>query len=88
MNLIPVDEDNNITGNAINGDLVIDNLYGKDTKYTYDITSFVNIILTGGRTSKWGLQLMPANTTENQRLIINDKTGSNPVKLKLYIIGL
>jgi hypothetical protein len=88
MNLYPVDEDNYINGSAINGNLDIDNLYGKDTKYTYDVTPFVNIMLTEGRASKRGLQIMPAITTENQRLIINDKTGSNPIQLKLYIIGL
>jgi hypothetical protein len=88
MNLMPVDENNYINSSAINGNLVIDNLYGKDTKYTYDVTTFVNVMLAEGRASKRGLQLTPAITTENQRLIINDKTGSNPIKLNLYIIGL
>lgn len=88
IDLSPVDEDNYINANPIKGDLAIDNLYGKDTKYTYDVTAFVNVILTEGRASRRALQLTPSLNTDNQRLIINDKTGINPIKLRLYIIGL
>ena len=88
MNLNPVDEANYMNGTAINGMLIIDDLYGKDTRYTYDVTDFVKVMLNEGRASKRGLLLMPATTNENHRLIMNDKIGSNPVKLKLYLIGL
>ncbi len=88
LNLYPVDADDNIVDSAINGELIIDDLYGKDTRYTFDVTYFVNSVLYLGRASNRSMLLKPASATDPHRLIINDRTGSNPIKLKLYILGL
>ncbi len=73
------------------GSLTIDNLYGKETYYSYDITSFINDKIAEGQFSKSALLLY--HSTGNfdkalQRLIVNNQSGSNPVQLKLYLLGL
>jgi len=70
------------------GALVIDNLTHVGTKYTYDITQYVNNILTGGIFSQVPLALIPLNADIENRLLINNAVGNKSVKLKLYILGL
>lgn len=78
-------------GNPQNGNLVIDDLYGRDTKYTFDITSFINTVINEGRYSTKALFLGINATgfaTESQRLIVNEQSSTDGIKLKLYVLGL
>lgn len=70
------------------GDLIVDNLNHIETKYTYDITLYVNSILDGGIFSQVPLALIPLNGDIENRLILNDAVGNKSVKLKLYVLGL
>jgi hypothetical protein len=73
------------------GDLTIDYLYGENTYYSYDITSFINNKIAEGASSTSALLLN--NSLGNldaglQRLIINDQNNNRPIQLKLYVLGL
>ena len=96
------DDDNYTTGTALSysagaqvqtqyGNLFIDDLYGESTSYTYDVTSFVNTILSEGVFSRKALLMYPlaSNAAGNdQRLLITNNTGKKPITLKLYVLGL
>lgn len=75
-----------------NGDLYIDNLFGENTNYTYDISAYINNLIAEGQFSKSALVLFPtlsAYDTGLQRLILNDQqTSKSSVQLKLYVLGL
>lgn len=82
-----------IAGTAVlaTGSLYIDALYGKDTRYTYDITAFIQGILTTGEFANKSLMLVPgsyAGYDAYKRLLINDQSLTNGIKLKLYVLGL
>jgi hypothetical protein len=73
------------------GSLNIDNLYGENTAYTYDVTSFVNTVISEGVFSKKALIMHPASAnalSNDQRLLIGNSKTALAVKLKLYILGL
>jgi len=74
------------------GSLYIDNLYGENTGYTYDVTGFVNTVLSEGAFSRKALLLYPyaSNaTSSDQRLLINNAVSKQQaIKLKLYVLGL
>lgn len=77
-------------GTAQTGNLSIDYLYGQNTNYTFDITSYVNTVINEGQFSTKSLLLgtgsgLNYNTTS--RLIFNDLNGGG-IKLKLYVLGL
>jgi hypothetical protein len=94
------DDDNYVTGGALSasdgniqyGSLVIDDLYGENTGYSYDVTSFVNLLLDEGVFTKRALIVYPlaGNAWQtDQRLLINNSTAkTNAIKLKLYVLGL
>ncbi|MBX9784808.1 MAG: DUF4270 domain-containing protein [Chitinophagaceae bacterium] len=98
LNLVTSNADNSfdnfilgLNGNIQNGNLVVDNLYGKDTRYTFDITSFINTVINEGRYSTKALFLginATGFSTESQRLIINEQSSTDGIKLKLYVLGL
>jgi len=99
MELRLTDDDNYITGTPLTaggetqyGSLYIDNLYGQNTGYTYDVTSFVNLLLSEGVFSKRALVLFPlaSNTlSTDQRLLIgNSASKTKAIQLKLYVLGL
>jgi hypothetical protein len=72
----------------LTGDLVVDQLYGKNTYYSYDITSFINSKIAEGQFSQSALLLTPSSGGFGNgfdRLIIQ---GENSVQLKLYVLGL
>ncbi|WP_190277415.1 DUF4270 family protein [Taibaiella lutea] len=71
-----------------NGDLVIDNINHIETKYTYDITEYVNSTLQNGIFNQAPLVLRPLNEIIENRLILNNAIGNKSVKLKLYVLGL
>ncbi len=76
------------------GSLFIDNLYGQNTSYTYDVTSFVNAVLAEGAFSQKALLMYPYQSTAiatDQRLLITNsinKTDNNQIKLTLSVLGL
>jgi len=70
------------------GNLVIDNLNHVGTKYTFDITQYVNSTLEGGIFTQVPLSLVPLNDNIENRLILNNAIGNRSVKLKLYVLGL
>ena len=83
--------DGNTTPALQTGSLYIDALYGENTSYSYDITSFINTKLAEGQFSKSALLLSPSVSSLDagpQRLIVNDETAGRSVQLKLYVLGL
>lgn len=83
--------DGNATPALLTGNLYIDALYGENTSYSYDITSFINSKLAEGQFSKSALLLYPSVSSMDagqQRLIVNDQTAGRSVQLKLYVLGL
>lgn len=75
-----------------NGNLVIDYLYGENTYYIYDVSSYINALVAEGQFSKSALLLYPSISgfdTGIQRLILNDqKSSHSSVQLKLFVLGL
>ncbi|HMO62888.1 MAG TPA: DUF4270 family protein [Ferruginibacter sp.] len=103
LELRQTDDNNTTTGSPLTitygssqyvqyGSLNIDNLYGENTAYTYDVTDFVNTLLTEGVFSRRALLLHPplnAALQQDIRLLINNATVKDkPIKLKLYVLGL
>lgn len=99
LELRATDDDNYVTGAALAfndatqyGSLYIDNLYGENTGYSYDVTSFVNTILSEGAFSRRALLLYPYAANDNssdQRLLLsNALSKQQAIKLKLYVLGL
>ncbi len=94
--LFNIDEEHNLGsliydasgGTPQTGNLVIDDVYHKDTRYTYDLTSYVNNILTHGKSSQESLVLRPASNAYENRLILNAAPGNSSVKFKVYVLGL
>ncbi len=72
------------------GNLVIDNLYGVNTKYTYDVTAYITGQLAIEQNNSNGVLLSPpapANTTNFNRLILGDNHSATPgVQLQLYYL--
>jgi hypothetical protein len=96
MALYQIDEDKNlggvlydVSGSAVQtGNLEIDYLYHKDTRYTYDLTGYVNNIMDNGIFSQKSLVLLPFSNTYENRLVLNNTINNKSVKLKLYVLGL
>lgn len=101
IELRQTDDENYITGTPLAasdgsgtqyGSLYIDNLYGESTAYTYDVTSFVNQLLSEGVFSKRALIMHPlasAALSNDQRLLItNSAVKEKAIQLKLYVLGL
>lgn len=95
LSLYTLDADNKISAGIYNNDgtpqtgsLTIDYLYHKDTRYTYDLTGYVNDILEHGRSYQKPLVLLPASRSYESRLILNAIKNNSAAKLKLYVLGL
>jgi Domain of unknown function (DUF4270) len=95
------DDENYITGTALTttdgtakqyGSLYTDNLYGETTAYTYDVTGFVNLLLSEGVFSKRALIMYPPESnapSNDQRLLISNSAAKDKaIQLKLYVLGL
>ncbi|MEO6289838.1 MAG: DUF4270 family protein [Ginsengibacter sp.] len=90
--------DNNIdgsltdaNGDALTGNLNIDYLYGDNTHYSFDITTYINTLLEEGKFSTKALLLGTSSDSHDDnssQLIFNDQQTSNGIKLKLYVLGL
>jgi Domain of unknown function (DUF4270) len=98
LRMFTSNSENNFDGVLLNekdeeqtGNLIIDDLYGKNTHYRFDITSFINQVIDEGRYSTKSLFLSagPGNSSsDSERLVVNEQSGKNGIKLKLYILGL
>lgn len=76
---------------VLTGNLKIDNLYGINTTYSYDITGFIQSVIDEGKFSKSALLLVsPTGLSDKsiERLIVNDQSLNNSIQLKLYVLGL
>ena len=76
---------------TLNGNLVIDQLYGEQTFYSFDITTFIKSVISEGQFSTSALMLTAsAGTTETslERLVINDQRLAKGIQLKLHVLGL
>lgn len=76
---------------ALTGNLNVDLLYGENTYYSFDITSFITSAISEGEFSKAAIMMTPASgTTETtlERLVINDQTLNKGIQLKLHVLGL
>ncbi len=78
----------NSSGTLQTGNLFIDYLYHKDTRYTYDLTAYINSLLNQGRGAQQDLLLLPLSSAYENRLILNAAGQELSVKLKLYVLGL
>ncbi|MDD2792917.1 MAG: DUF4270 family protein [Sediminibacterium sp.] len=79
------------TGTLQTGNLYIDGLFGENTNYSYDITSFITAKMAEGRFSTSALLLTSAQTSidaATERLILNNQRNKRPIQLKLYVLGL
>lgn len=79
------------TGYPQTGDLVSNPLVENGTRYTYDITSYINTLISEGRFSKKSLFLSPYTDTynsETSRLVLSAQSADPDVRLKLYVLGL
>lgn len=74
------------------GDLVTDWLYGEDTRYTYDVTAYLQSEIANNAENTNGLIFAPPSpdyNTKLNRLVVNDKeNGMGGVKLKVYYISV
>ncbi|GAB3009435.1 DUF4270 family protein [Niabella terrae] len=80
-----------LTGYPESGNLVSDPLEADGTKYSFDITSYINTLINEGRFSTQSLFLCPYNDNyfgTGSRLIVNTKAADPDVRLKLYVLGL
>ena len=75
------------SSNSQTGNLIIDNIYNKDTKYTFDITSFLKTEISAIGVYKQKLQIsLPSSIvgTDLSSLVIGDQQHpKSPVKLKI-----
>jgi len=99
LSLYSTDESNALTAqltdasgqSTLTGDLVIDLLYGEQTFYSFDITSFIKSVISEGQFSKSALMLTASSGTSEtslERLVINDQTLAKGIQLKLHVLGL
>ncbi|HPG10988.1 MAG TPA: hypothetical protein PLU37_05615, partial [Chitinophagaceae bacterium] len=66
-------------------------LYGNETAYTFDISSFLTSLISEGQFTNTALMLTTPDgisSAKTDRLVINDQTLSNSIQLKLYVLGL
>ena len=72
------------------GNLEFDPLNLHNTKYSFNITSFINSLIAEGQFSTKALMLSNANSSlsETAQLILNDQTIQTDVKLKVYVLAL
>jgi len=85
----PIRDD--ISGDILNGNLVIDNLYQEETSYTFDVTSFISQEISAARDNVPALLLTITPEDLNKypsRLILGSQLHEdNTVKLKIYYMS-
>ncbi len=73
------------------GDLITDWLYGEDTRYTYDVTAYLQSEIENSTDNTNGLIFAPPSpgyNTKLNRLVVRDEPGTGGVKLKVYYIAV
>ncbi len=77
---------------AQNGSLTIDDVYGENTNYTYDVTNYLQQQITVNPLLGNGLLLYPPTTTSNKsfnRLVIGDNaSGKDKIQLKIFYLAV
>lgn len=71
-----------------NGNLVVDDLYGENTIYSYDISGYLREVIADGTINANGLLLIPTASyfdTRFQRVVIGNRNNTNG-KMELQII--
>lgn len=76
------------TTTAQTGDLNIDYLYRENTKYTYNLTSYISSILAQGGATSYDLILQPASGDSTEQRLVLKALNNNSFKLKLHVLGL
>ncbi|RFS21102.1 DUF4270 family protein [Chitinophaga silvatica] len=88
--LCQADNLNNVTDTLSYGQLTMDNLYNKNTGYTFEITSYVTKQQTVTDYYSRGLMLTPSSKdvqTTLDRLVIGDQRNpNNKLKIQLYYL--
>lgn len=83
-----------VSGAVASGNLVVDYIYGQNTYYTYDITSYIKGIIADPLVAQDALIFnmpSPASVTTMNRAVFQNKkytTGNYNVSLKVYYISL
>lgn len=75
---------------TLTGNLVLDNLYGTKTAYTYDVTSYLQQQIAITLNNKNGLLLIPSNPTITfNRVIVGDSKNNaqSQTQLKVYYVS-
>lgn len=90
MVLSEVNKLNQVTDTLVYGQLTIDQLYNKNTNYTFDITNYVIKEQTVTDVNSRGLLLTPSATdgrTSLDRVVVGDqKNTQNQLKIQLYYL--
>jgi hypothetical protein len=79
------------TSSPQTGNLSINDLVANGTKYSYDITDYINTVISEGRFSTKSLFLSPyisSYYSSTSRLVVNNQTTDPDIRLKLYVLGL
>ena len=78
------------TPNLQDGDLSIDYIYNENTKYTFDVSDFINDVLSSSSYASYCLAIHPpsnASDSTEQRLVLKALNNSS-IKLKLNVLAL
>lgn len=82
----------NGTAQTNTGNLVLDNIYGANTNYSYDVTAYLQTEINIAGTNKDGLLLLPPAADRfalMNRLVIGDALNAkNKLQLNLYYISV
>ena len=74
------------------GNLAIDDIYGTNTNYTYDVTGYLQQEITNAAINKDGILLLPPSTTRFStfnRLVIGDfQNVKSKIQLNVYYISV
>ncbi len=91
--VLSVTDKNNLLGgnlsinNAVQyGSLFIDNVYGTQTSYTYDVTSYLQSEIANTLNNQDGLLILPPNPASvfNRILVANGSVSNNKTQVKIY----
>ncbi|MGD9977658.1 MAG: DUF4270 family protein [Bacteroidales bacterium] len=76
------------SGNAITGSLYEDFIYRENTRYSWDITSFINVLAKNPSTTYNGLLLLPVdyNSKFNNVVIADQQQSQHRTQLELYVL--
>jgi hypothetical protein len=75
----------NSAGQAQNGSLTIDNLYGTGTNYLYDVTDYLNTELTATNYTTKNLVLVPAGLQGQLSTLVGNTTSAAALRTRLII---